>query len=140
MLNRAEVIGHLGADPETRYATSGDCICNINVATTEKWKDKATGENREKTEWHKVVFYGRLAEVVSQYLRKGSLVYVAGKIETRKWQDKEGIDRYTTQINASEMKMLGGRGDSSDGGNRGQQSRGQSRNNTVADLDDDIPF
>lgn len=138
MLNRAEVIGHLGADPETRYLSNGDCVANINVATTEKWRDKASGENREQTEWHRVEFYGKLAEVVAQYLKKGSLVYVAGKITTRKWQDKEGIERYTTSIKASEMKMLGGRGDNSQGGARSEQSH--AGGGTVADLTDDIPF
>lgn len=135
MLNRAEVIGHLGADPETRYLSSGDCVANINVATTEKWRDKASGENREQTEWHRIEFYGKLAEVVGQYLHKGSLVYVAGKITTRKWTDKEGVERYTTSIKASEMKMLGSKGDD---GARPAQSR--SGGGSVADLEDDIPF
>lgn len=137
MLNRAEVIGHLGSDPETKYLQSGDCVANITVATTEKWKDKQSGEQREQTEWHRVEFYGRLAEVVGQYLKKGSLVYVAGKITTRKWQDKDGIDRYTTSIKASEMKMLGGgKGDNSQGNSQGARRQAAS----VDDLDDDIPF
>jgi single-strand DNA-binding protein len=96
-------------DPETRYAPSGDAICNITLATTDTWRDKATGEKREATEWHRVVFFGKLAEIAGQYLRKGSQVYVEGSLRTRKWQDKDGQDRYTTEIRADEMKMLGSR-------------------------------
>lgn len=108
-LNKVILIGNLGKDPETRYAPSGDAICNITVATTETWKDKSTGERREATEWHRVVFFGRVAEVAAQYLRKGSQIYVEGRLQTRKWQDKDGQDRYTTEIRGDEMKMLGSR-------------------------------
>jgi single-strand DNA-binding protein len=108
-LNKVILIGNLGADPETRYAPSGDAICNLRIATTETWKDKSTGEKREATEWHRVAMFGRLAEIAAQYLRKGSQVYIEGRLQTRKWQDKDGQDRYTTEIRADEMKMLGGR-------------------------------
>ncbi|MGL1834208.1 single-stranded DNA-binding protein [Rhodocyclaceae bacterium SMB388] len=108
-LNKVILIGNLGADPETRYAPSGDAICNLRIATTETWKDKSSGERREATEWHRVVFFGRLAEIAAQYLRKGSQIYVEGRLQTRKWQDKEGQDRYTTEIRGDEMKMLGSR-------------------------------
>lgn len=117
-LNKVILIGNLGKDPETRYAPSGDAICNITVATSETWKDKATGEKKEQTEWHRVVFFGRLAEIAAQYLRKGSQIYVEGRLQTRKWQDKDGNDRYTTEIRGDEMKMLGSRqgaGDASSG-------------------------
>ncbi len=106
-VNKVILIGNLGADPETRYAPSGDAICNIRLATTDTWKDKATGEKKEATEWHRVTFYGKLAEVAGQYLKKGSQVYIEGSLRTRKWQDKYGQDRYTTEIRSDEMKMLG---------------------------------
>lgn len=106
-LNKVILIGHLGADPEMRSMPDGNPVCNFRVATTEVWKDKATGEKRETTEWHRIVLYRRLAEIAAQYLRKGSQVYLEGRIRTRKWQDKEGLDRYTTEIEASEMTMLG---------------------------------
>ena len=134
-LNKAILIGNLGADPETRYMTNGDCVCNIRLATTDTWKDKASGEQKESTEWHRVVFYRRLAEVAGQYLKKGSQVYIEGRIKTRKWQDKDGQDRYTTEIEATEMKMLGGRRDGADGDSGSQRSV-----SSVNDLDDDIPF
>ena len=108
-VNKVILICNLGKDPETRYAPSGDAICNITLATTDNWRDKATGEKREATEWHRVVFFGKLAEIAGQYLRKGSQVYVEGSLRTRKWQDKDGQDRYTTEIRADEMKMLGSR-------------------------------
>ena len=108
-VNRVILIGNLGKDPETRYAPSGDAICNITLATTDTWRDKATGEKREATEWHRVVFFGKLAEIAGQYLRKGSAAYIEGSLRTRKWQDKDGQDRYTTEIRADEMKMLGSR-------------------------------
>ncbi|MBI1907749.1 MAG: single-stranded DNA-binding protein [Rhodocyclales bacterium] len=108
-VNKVILIGNLGKDPETRYAPSGDAICNLTIATSEQWKDKATGEKREATEWHRVVFFGRVAEVAAQYLRKGSQIYVEGRLQTRKWQDKDGQDRYTTEIRGDEMKMLGSR-------------------------------
>jgi single-strand DNA-binding protein len=106
-LNKVILIGNLGADPEQRAFPNGDAICNLRLATTENWKDKSTGEARENTEWHRVVLYRRLAEIAGQYLKKGSQVYVEGRLRTRKWQDKDGQERYTTEIEASEMKMLG---------------------------------
>jgi single-strand DNA-binding protein len=106
-LNRVTLIGHLGADPETRAFSDGAMVCNINIATSESWKDRVTGEQKESTEWHRVVFYRRLAEIADQYLRKGSQIYVEGKLRTKKWTDKTGAERYTTQIEADELKMLG---------------------------------
>ncbi len=120
-LNKVILIGNLGKDPETRYAPSGDAICNITVATSESWKDKNTGEKKEATEWHRVVFFGRLAEIAAQYLRKGSQIYVEGRLQTRKWQDKEGQDRYTTEIRGDEMKMLGSRQGAGGGDASGRQ-------------------
>ena len=108
-INKAILIGNLGADPETRHTASGDSVTTVRIATTESWKDKRTGEKRETTEWHRVVFYRKLAEIAVQYLRKGSQVYVEGRIKTRKWQDKDGQDRHITEIEATDMKMLGGR-------------------------------
>ena len=151
-VNKAILVGHLGKDPETRYAPSGDAICNITLATSEAWRDKATGEKREATEWHKVAFFGKLAEIAGQYLRKGSQVYIEGSIRTRKWQDKDGNDRYTTEIRADEMKMLGARQDGDAGQSQQSGTRGNSappssapppRNPTgggFGDFDDDIPF
>jgi single-strand DNA-binding protein len=117
-INKVIIVGNLGQDPETRYMPSGKAVTNLRVATSESWKDKQTGEQREQTEWHSVVMYDRLAEIAAEYLRKGSQVYLEGKLRTRKWQDKEGRDRYTTEIHASEMQMLDGRpgGDASFGG------------------------
>ena len=108
-VNKVIIVGNLGKDPETRYAPSGDAVTNITVATTETWKDKATGERKEATEWHRVVFWGKLAEIVDKYVKKGSQVYVEGRIETRKWTDKNGHDKYTTEIVADQMQMLSGR-------------------------------
>ena len=155
-VNKVILVGNLGADPETRYMPNGDAVANIRLATTESWKDKASGEKREITEWHRVVFYRRLAEIVGQYLKKGSSVYLEGRIRTRKWQDKEGQERYTTEIEATEMQMLGGRQSASSGGEveyggsmpsaPAQQSSGGSRQAPVKkapsfeDMDDDIPF
>lgn len=102
-VNKVILVGNLGADPETRYTASGDAVCNIRLATTESWKDKNSGEKREITEWHRVVFYRKLAEIANQYLKKGSQVYLEGRIKTRKWTDKDGQDRYTTEIEATEM-------------------------------------
>ena len=110
-VNKAIIVGNLGKDPEVRYTASGDAMCNITVATSENWKDKATGEKKELTEWVRVGFFGKLAEIAGQYLRKGSQVYIEGSLRTRKWQDKDGKDQYTTEIRADEMKMLGGRQD-----------------------------
>jgi len=108
-VNKVILIGNLGADPEIRYSASGSAVCNLRIATTDNWTDKQSGEKREQTEWHRVVMYQRLAEIAGQYLKKGRQVYIEGRISTRKWQDKEGQDRYTTEIIANEMKMLGNR-------------------------------
>ncbi len=108
-VNKVILIGHLGKDPEVRYMPSGGAVTNVTLATNESWKDKQTGELQERTEWHMVVFFGRLAEIAGEYLRKGRQVYIEGRLQTRKWQDKNGMDRYTTEIVASEMQMLGGR-------------------------------
>ncbi len=155
-VNKVILVGNLGADPETRYMPNGDAVANIRMATTESWKDKATGEKKEITEWHRVVFYRKLAEIVGQYLKKGSAVYVEGRIRTRKWQDKEGQERYTTEIEANEMQMLGGRSSASSSG--GEAEYGGSMPSSPAagpgaphkpaaqkapsfeDMDDDIPF
>lgn len=109
-VNKAILIGHLGADPEVKYMPSGGAVANVNLATTERWKDRQTGEQQERTEWHRLTFYGRTAEVAGEYLRKGSQVYVEGRIQTRKWQGQDGQDRYTTEIIVNDMQMLGGRG------------------------------
>jgi single-strand DNA-binding protein len=152
-VNKVILIGNLGRDPETRYMPNGEAVANITVATTDTWKDKTSGEKQEKTEWHRVTFYRRLAEIVGEYLKKGSQVYIEGRLETRKWQDKEGKDRYTTEIIANEMKMLGsrsGQGDPS-GRERGAEGRepvpaDESKSaakkpaGQFADMDDDIPF
>jgi single-strand DNA-binding protein len=106
-LNKVILVGNLGADPEVRYAASGDAICNLRLATTDKWKDKASGESREATEWHRVVMYRKLAEIAERYLKKGSAVYLEGRLRTRKWTDKDGRERTTTEVEASDMKMLG---------------------------------
>src|ERR1022692_2270804 len=109
-VNKVIVVGNLGKDPETRFLPDGKAVCNFSVATTDKWTDKATNEKKEATEWHRVSTFGRLAEICGEYLKKGSQVYIEGKLRTRKWQDKEGQDRYTTEIVGNEMQMLGGRG------------------------------
>jgi len=147
MLNKVMLIGNLGADPETRYTQDGTCVCNIRLATTEKFKNR-NGEPQERTEWHRVVLWGRLGEIANQYLKKGRQVYIEGKIETRKWQDKDGNDRYTTEIRALNMQMLGGRG--GEGGERPSAPQGQKQGGDdpfanapeFADVpaDDDIPF
>lgn len=148
-INKVILIGNLGADPDVRYTASGAAVSNINIATTESWRDKESGEQQEKTEWHRVVFFGRLAEIVAEYLRKGSQVYVEGRLQTRKWQDKEGNDRYTTEIVANEMQMLGGRpGGGSDYSQQGSSSvsrsapaeKSGSRESEGDFVDDDIPF
>ena len=109
-INKVILVGNLGGDPETRYMPSGSAVTNFTVATNESWKDKQTGEQKDRTEWHKVAMFGRLAEIAAEYLRKGSQVYIEGKLRTRKWQGQDGQDRYTTEIIADEMQMLGGRG------------------------------
>jgi len=150
-VNKVILVGNLGRDPETRAMPSGDSITNIRVATTDRWKDKASGEMKEATEWHSVVFFGRLAEIASQYLRKGSQVYLEGRLRTRKWQDKEGQDRYTTEIVADQMQMLGSRGGSAgDSAPREFDAPAQSSGarpaaakkpaSAFSEMDDDIPF
>ena len=140
-INKVILVGNLGADPDTRYMPSGGAVTNLSVATSESWKDKQTGEQKERTEWHKVAMFGRLAEISAEYLRKGSQVYIEGKIRTRKWQDKDGNDRWTTEVIADEMQMLGGRGS---GGaparsdNQAQSSQPRAAEST--EFDDDIPF
>lgn len=136
-INKVILVGNLGNDPDMRYTEGGAVVANISIATAESWKDKNTGEQQERTEWHKVVFFGRLAEIVGEYLRKGSQVYIEGRLKTQKWQDKEGQDRYTTQIIANEMQMLGSK--SSGSANAASQSQ---KNKTLIpdDFDDDIPF
>ena len=109
-VNKVIIVGNLGKDPETRYMPSGSAVTNLRIATTEAWKDKQTGDQQERTEWHSVAMFGRLAEIAAEYLRKGSQIYIEGKLRTRKWQDKEGKDRYTTEIVADEMQMLGSKG------------------------------
>lgn len=154
MLNKVMLIGNLGADPETRFTQDGTCVCNLRLATTEKFKDR-NGQQQERTEWHRVVLWGRLGEIANQYLKKGARVFIEGKIETRKWTNKEGQDQYTTEIRANEMKMLGGGGGgrsdsgSSGGGFPSQGGGGASKSNDPfagspdfgdVPVDDDIPF
>ncbi|HWF97668.1 MAG TPA: single-stranded DNA-binding protein [Steroidobacteraceae bacterium] len=115
-VNKVILIGHLGADPETRAMPSGSSVANLRIATTESWRDKQSGEQQERTEWHRVALFGRLAEIASEYLRKGSQVYIEGSLRTRKWQDKQGQERYSTEIVGNEMQMLGGRGGGSGAG------------------------
>jgi single-strand DNA-binding protein len=154
-INKVILIGNLGADPETRSMPSGGVVTNIRIATSESWKDKQSGEQKERTEWHAVVMFNRLGEIAAEYLRKGSQVYIEGSLRTRKWQDKEGKDRYTTEIIADEMQMLGGRGGGGgegrssgayEGGARSSGGGGASPAPAPAgggasdDFDDDIPF
>ena len=150
-VNKVILVGNLGRDPETRAMPSGDSITNIRVATTDRWKDKASGEMKEATEWHSVVFFGRLAEIASQYLRKGSQVYLEGRLRTRKWQDKEGQDRYTTEIVADQMQMLGSRSSGAgDAAPRDFEAPAQpaaarpaaakKAASAFSEMDDDIPF
>jgi single-strand DNA-binding protein len=152
-INKVILIGNLGADPEVRYTPSGSAVATVNIATSETWKDKQTGEAQERTEWHRVVFFNRLAEIAGEYLRKGSKIYLEGRLQTRKWQDQAGQDRYTTEIVAGEMQMLDGRGESG-GTNAGAAPRAASSNQqrsnnppahqeapaATAEFDDDIPF
>ena len=142
-LNRVTLIGHLGADPEVRYTQNREAIATIRIATTETYKDKSSGERKETTEWHRIVFFNRMAEVVGEYLKKGSPIYVEGRIQTRKWQDKEGQERYTTEIEANEMQMLGGKqsGESAPIQPKQEQRNAQGTPKTsFEDMDDDIPF
>jgi len=160
-VNKVIVVGNLGRDPEMRSFPSGDQVANVTIATTDKWKDKQTGEMKEATEWHRVAFNGRLAEIVGQYLRKGSQVYVEGSLRTRKWTDKDGIEKYTTEIRADQMQMLGSRqgmggpGGDDGGGYEAPRQSAPARAPAAAprqapaaskaasgfdDMDDDIPF
>jgi single-strand DNA-binding protein len=147
-INKVILVGNLGADPETRALPSGTTVANIRVATSESWKDKQTGDMKEQTEWHHVAMFGRLGEIAGEYLRKGSQVYIEGRLRTRKWQDKQGNDRYTTEIVANEMQMLGGRGGGGAGGeareareSREPKEAGAVPTSTERDeFDDDIPF
>jgi len=151
-VNKVILIGNLGKDPEVRYSPNGGAMANITLATSESWKDKNTGEQVDKTEWHRIVFFRRLAEVVGEYLKKGAKVYIEGKLQTRKWQDKDGQDRYTTEIVANEMQMLDSRGSSgsADFASQSQSAPAASNNapaasasggaDPSAQFDDDIPF
>jgi len=144
-VNKVILVGNLGRDPEIRYTASGSAIANLALATTDSWKDKQSGDRQDKTEWHKVVMFGRLGEIAGQYLHKGSQVYIEGRLQTSKWQDKEGKDRYTTEIVANEMQMLGGRGGSDAAFTPSPSSAPVSQPAAPVaasghDLDDDIPF
>ena len=152
-VNKVILVGNLGRDPETRYAPEGSAITNISIATTEQWKDKASGEKQERTEWHRVVFFNRLAEIAGEYLKKGSQVYVEGALRTRKWQDKEGKERYTTEIVAERMQMLGSRSGMGDAAARdkgdddkapvtagGEGKSAKKPAGKFDDMEDDIPF
>lgn len=144
-VNKVILVGNLGRDPEVRYMPSGDAIANISVATTDNWKDK-NGEKQERTEWHRVAFFGKLAEIVGEYLKKGSQVYVEGRLQTRKWTDKEGHDKYTTEIVADRMQMLGSRGGGGASSSQSEESAPPRQSgpppasSEFNDLDDDIPF
>ncbi len=143
-VNKVILVGNLGKDPEVRYMPNGNAVANITLATSESWKDKQTGEPQEKTEWHRIVLFRRLGEIAGEYLKKGSQVYIEGRLQTRKWQDNSGNDRYTTEIVADNMQMLGGRG----GGSAGFQSDAAPQSKAAPapatagadDFDDDIPF
>jgi single-strand DNA-binding protein len=156
-VNKVLILGNLGADPELRTLANGTAVCNLRAATSEQWNDKYSGEKQERTEWHNIAFFGKLAEIAGQYLRKGSKVYVEGSLRTRKWQDKEGADRYTTEIVGAELQMLDGKPAGDEPANRGQPATGNAEHQAnrqlygkggkpdhamaaVDDLDDDIPF
>jgi single-strand DNA-binding protein len=151
-VNKVILVGNLGADPETKYLPSGDAVTNIRLATTDRWKDKASGEMKEATEWHRIAFFGRVAEIAGEYLKKGSQVYIEGRIRTRKWQDKDGQDRYSTEIVADTMQMLGARSGSGEPrepraeamGARPAEAKAASSAKKPAgkfdDMEDDIPF
>jgi single-strand DNA-binding protein len=147
-INKVQLIGRIGKDPEVRNGQSGKAVCNLSLATSEKWKDKTTGDSNEKTEWHRIVLFDKLAEIAGQYLKKGSLVYFEGKLTTRKWQNKDGVDVYTTEVQCHEMKMLGARPDGDGQGREGNNaprpaqsapSRPAATGNRPT-VDDDIPF
>jgi single-strand DNA-binding protein len=143
-INKVILVGNLGAEPETRAMPSGMTVCNIRIATSESWKDRQSGEQQERTEWHRVAMFGRLAEIAAEYLHKGSQVYIEGSLRTRKWQDKQGADRYSTEIVASEMQMLGGRGGgapTADAPRERTEAEPQGTTGGTRDeFDDDIPF
>ncbi len=140
-VNKVIVVGNLGQDPETRYMPSGSAVTNLRIATNESWKDKQTGEQKDRTEWHSVAMFGRLAEIAAEYLRKGSQVYIEGKLRTRKWQDKDGNDRYTTEIIADEMQMLGSRsGGGAPAMSDAPPASAPPPQQSTDDFDDDIPF
>ncbi|MGV2896713.1 single-stranded DNA-binding protein [Achromobacter sp. AGC78] len=156
-VNKVILVGNLGRDPEVRYSPEGAAICNMSIATTSTWKDKASGESREETEWHRVVMYNRLAEIAGEYLKKGRSVYIEGRLKTRKWQDKDtGADRFSTEVVADQMQMWGGRDSNDHGGHAadapdGTDSKPRRRSSAApspssssgggaADMDDDIPF
>lgn len=151
-VNKVILVGNLGRDPEVRYSPNGQAVANVTLATSESWKDKTSGEKQERTEWHRIVFFGRLAEIAGEYLKKGAQIYVEGRLQTRKWQDKDGHDRYTTEIVANDMQMLGSRGGAgapSDNFNQDQSATNENSSGVEAkkakpavagDFDDDIPF
>ncbi|MHB1529419.1 MAG: single-stranded DNA-binding protein [Acidiferrobacteraceae bacterium] len=150
-INKVILVGNLGKDPEVRYVPNGSAIANITLATSESWKDKVSGEKQERTEWHRVVFFGKLAEIAGEYLKKGAQVYVEGRLQTRKWQDKEGKDRYTTEIVANDLQMLGSRGagaesysqetaEAGTGTRERKEAPDTARASAGEDFDDDIPF
>ncbi len=147
-INKVILIGNLGADPEVRYSAAGSAVTNARLATTDQWKDRQSGEQQERTEWHRVVFFGRLAEIAGEYLKKGSKVFVEGRLQTRKWQGQDGQDRYTTEIVVNDMQMLDGRGDMAGGGSRSAATHESADSAPtesqatapVDDFDDDIPF
>ena len=140
-INKVIIVGNLGADPDSRAMPSGNAVTNISVATSESWNDRETGEKQEKTEWHRVVFFNRLAEIAAQYLKKGSQVYVEGKLQTRKWEDKEGNERWTTEVVANQMQMLGDRMSNDMSNDNASSSQSSSDNDfSTDDFDDDIPF
>lgn len=144
-VNKVILVGHLGRDPETRYLPDGAAITNVSIATTDTWKDKASGEKKEATEWHRLSFFNRLAEIAGEYLKKGALIYVEGRLRTRKWQDKDGNDKYTTEILVDQLRMLGGR--PAGGDQRGEESDSAPQTAPARkpagkfdDMEDDIPF
>ncbi|MGD2113054.1 MAG: single-stranded DNA-binding protein [Gammaproteobacteria bacterium] len=141
-VNKVILVGNLGSDPEVRYTAGGDAVANLSVATAESWRDKQSGEKQERTEWHRVVMFRRLGEIAAEYLKKGSQVYIEGRLQTRKWQDKNGNDRYTTEIVANDMQMLGGRGGSAAYAGEGAPAAKQEAATAggVEEFDDDIPF
>ena len=144
-INKVILVGNIGKDPETRYMPNGKAVTNFSVATSESWTDRSSGDKQERTEWHNVVLFEKLAEIAAEYLRKGSQVYIEGSLRTRKWQDKEGKDRYTTEIVGREMQMLGGRGGAGGGGESSGGRSAPERSSPppapdAGEFDDDIPF